>query len=124
MWRCSNCTTEIEDRHFHCWQCGTKRGAQPTKTQGPVQQTAVPGFSSFEEMAETPAPGSWVFRRGLVQRGVFFLVIIALLKISSSQFLGTYGTYVVMGVAIVALIVILWRSFRRHPTEGVGIKLH
>ena len=51
--------------------------------------------------------------------GVAFIV----LKILTSQFFGAYGLYIFVGLALVALILILWRSFRRDPTEGVGIKL-
>ena len=51
------------------------------------------------------------------------LVLAVVVKILSSQFFGAYGLYIFIGVALVALILILWRSFRRDAHEGVGIKL-
>ena len=50
----------------------------------------------------------------------FFVV----LKILASQFFGAYGLYIFVALALVALILILWRFFRRDRSEGVGIKLH
>jgi hypothetical protein len=41
-----------------------------------------------------------------------------------SSFLGTYGLYIVVGVAVISLVIILWRFFRRDPADGVGIKLN
>ena len=66
----------------------------------------------------------WIFRRGPLQRLVFLLGILIIFKIVSAPFLGTYGLYIVAGVAVISLVIILWRFFRRDPTEGVGIKLN
>jgi hypothetical protein len=52
------------------------------------------------------------------------LVASVILKILSSRFFGSYGLYIFVALALVALILILWRSFRRDKTEGVGINLH
>ena len=52
------------------------------------------------------------------------IVFVGILKILSSQVFGTYGLYIFIAVALVALILILWRFFRRDTSEGVGIKLH
>jgi hypothetical protein len=52
---------------------------------------------------------------------VAFLIV---LKVLSSQFFGAYGLYIFIAVALVVLILILWRSFRRDTNEGVGIKLN
>lgn len=51
---------------------------------------------------------------------VFFIV----LKFLSSQFFGAYGLYIFVALALISLIIILWRFFRRDTSEGVGIKLH
>jgi hypothetical protein len=51
-------------------------------------------------------------------------VVFVVLKILSSQFFGAYGLYIFVAVALIALILILWRVFRRDTSEGVGIKLH
>jgi hypothetical protein len=51
-------------------------------------------------------------------------VVFVILKILSSQFFGAYGLYIFVAVALVGLILILWRFFRRDTSEGVGIKLH
>ena len=51
-------------------------------------------------------------------------VFVVILKILSSRFFGAYGLYIFIAVALVVLILILWRSFRRDTNEGVGIKLH
>jgi hypothetical protein len=66
----------------------------------------------------------WVLRRGPLQRVFYLVLIMAIFKITASPFLGKYGVYIVAGVGVTALAVILWRSFRRDPTEGVGIKLN
>ena len=66
----------------------------------------------------------WILRRGPLQRIVMLLAIVILFKILSAPFLGTYGVYIVAGVAVIALIIILWGFFRRDPGEGVGIKLN
>ena len=50
--------------------------------------------------------------------------IVTIFKIASSRFLGTYGLYIVSGVAVIALVVILWGFFRRDPNDGVGVKLN
>jgi len=63
-------------------------------------------------------------RRGPLQRIVIILGILTLFKIASSRFLGAYGLYIVSGVAVIALVLILWGFFRRDPNEGVGVKLH
>jgi hypothetical protein len=52
---------------------------------------------------------------------VAFLI---LFRIASAPFIGAYGLYIVIGVGVISLALILWRSFRRDPTEGVGIKLN
>jgi DNA-directed RNA polymerase subunit RPC12/RpoP len=123
MWRCVKCEAEIEDKYLHCWQCGA-RHVQPPKPQAPVQQVAVPGFASYEQMAKVPRNGMWAFRRGRLQRIFFYALIFILFKVLGSPFLGAYGSYIVAVVGVVMLVLILWRSFRRDPTDGVGIKLH
>lgn len=66
----------------------------------------------------------WIMRRGPLQRIVFLLGFLIILRIGSSRFLGTYGVYIVAGVAVIALVIILWGFFRRDPNEGVGVKLN
>jgi len=66
----------------------------------------------------------WIMRRGPLQRIVFLIGFLVIIKILSSRFLGTYGVYIVAGVAVIALVVILWGIFRRDPSEGVGVKLN
>lgn len=86
-----------------------------------------PEFASFEQLAPEPASHRWLFRRGPMTRILSYAVVGVVLivaKILSSQFFGAYGLYIFGAVALVALIIILWRSFRRDTSEGVGIKLH
>ena len=66
----------------------------------------------------------WIMRRGPLQRLVFIVVTLTIFKIAASRFLGTYGVYIVAGVAVIALVIILWGFFRRDPNEGVGVKLN
>jgi len=66
----------------------------------------------------------WIMRRGPVQRIVFLLGFLIIVKVLSSRFVGAYGVYIVAGVALVALILILWGFFRRDPNDGVGVKLN
>lgn len=63
-------------------------------------------------------------RRGPLQKLALFLITIVLFKIVTAPFLGKYGVYIVTGVAVIALVIILWRFFHRDPGEGVGIKLN
>jgi hypothetical protein len=122
MWRCSNCGTGIEDKYAHCWQCGAPK---PVKRIAPaVPAQAVPQFSSYEELAHVPSRPMWIMRRGPLQRIVLLLGIVTILKVLSSRFVGTYGVYIVVGVAVIALIIILWSFFRRDPNDGVGVKLN
>ena len=124
MWRCLNCTAEVEDKHSFCWQCGKKR-VLPAKQA--TEQAAVPGFASFEELAPEPKSHQLMFRRGLLTRIVSYAavgVVFVISKILASRFFGAYGLYIFIAVALVALILILWRSFRRDASEGVGIDLH
>jgi len=124
MWRCSNCGTGIEEKYAHCWNCGAPNALKQRRQEAPVAQKAVPGFASYEEFAKVPSRPMWIMRRGSFQRGVFFLVGIILVKIISAPFVGKYGLYIVGAVSIIALVIILWSSFRRDPNEGVGIKLN
>jgi len=141
MWRCVNCETEIDDKYPNCWHCGSRHvpqpapwpTTQPARPPAPLPtttrpeagaQSAVPGFASYEELAKVPSRGPWVFRRGPLQRIFFLVLILTLFKVLGSPFLGAYGTYIVAGIGVVMLVVILWRFFRRDPTEGVGINLH
>jgi DNA-directed RNA polymerase subunit RPC12/RpoP len=138
MWRCSNCGTGIEDKYAHCWQCGAPNVVkQRTQTATPKARTArpqakparpeeksVPGFASYEELAHVPSRPMWFLRRGPLQRLFYFLLAIILVKVFGSPFLGKYGVYIVAGVAVIALIMILWGFFRRDPQEGIGIKLN
>jgi hypothetical protein len=126
MWRCSNCETQIDDDHTFCWQCGKRRVHQEPRTEQ-RRASAVPGFASFEQLAPEPPSHGWLFKRGLSARLISYallLVIFVIFKILASRFFGTYGLYIFVGVALVALILILWRVFHRDPSEGVGIKLH
>ena len=66
----------------------------------------------------------WIMRRGPLQRIVMLLAIMIIFKIASAPFVGKYGLYIVIGIAVIALILILWGFFRRDPNEGVGVKLH
>ena len=85
---------------------------------------AVPDFASYEELAHVPSRPMWIMRRGPLQRIVLLVGILTILKVLSSRFVGTYGVYIVAGVAVIALIVILWGFFRRDPNDGVGVKLN
>jgi hypothetical protein len=113
----------MEDKYGHCWQCGAKR-AIGRKPRSPEEVEAVPEFASFEKLANVPDRPHFLFRRNPLTRLVWFLIGIVIVKIFSSAFLGKYGTYIVIGVAVIGLVVILWRSFRRDQNEGVGIKLN
>ena len=101
---------------------------QPAKQAvGQTNQTAVPRFASVEQLAPEPASHQWIFRRGPMTRILSYAVIGVFLivsKILASQFFGAYGLYIFIALALIALILILWRSFRRDTSEGVGIKLH
>jgi len=124
MWRCSNCGNGVEDKYAHCWQCGApKPGKQSTQTAD-APAKAVPEFASYEELAHVPARPPWILRRGPLQRISIIIGFLIIFKIASSRFLGTYGLYIVAGVAVIALVVILWGFFRRDPNDGVGVKLN
>lgn len=124
MWRCSNCGNGVEEKYAHCWQCGAPKVLRQTARAAETPPKAVPGFASYEELAHVPSRPMWIMRRGPLQRIVMLLGIVIVLKILSSRFLGTYGVYIVAGVAVIALVVILWGFFRRDPNEGVGVKLN
>ena len=124
MWRCTNCGTGIEDKYAHCWQCGAANVLKQRTAVPPVSEKQVPQFSSYEELAKVPSRPPWILRRGPLQRITLLLGILTIFKIASAPLVGHYGLYVVIGVAVIALIVILWRFFRRDPAEGVGIKLN
>ena len=124
MWRCSNCGTGIEDKYAHCWQCGAPNAARRrTQTVAP-EQKSVPEFASYEELAHVPSRPMWFLRRGPLQRLFYLLLMVVLVKVVGSQFLGKYGVYIVAGVGVIGLILILWGFFRRDPNEGVGVKLN
>lgn len=127
MWRCLSCKSEVNDEHSYCWHCGKKRVPPVQEEARPTEHTAVPGFASFEQLAPEPASHQWIFRRGPMTRILSYAVVVAFLivaKVLSSQFFGAYGLYIFIAVALVALLLILWRSFRRDTNEGVGIKLN
>lgn len=124
MWRCSNCGTGIEDKYAHCWQCGAANAVKRTRQAAPPPPRQAPGFASYEELAKVPPRPIWIFRRGPLQKISILLGLLIIFKILSAPFLGTYGLYIVAGVAVIALVIILWRFFRRDPNEGVGVKLN
>jgi hypothetical protein len=127
MWRCSNCETQIDDKHTFCWQCGKRRVLHQEQTIEQRERSAVPDFASFEQLAPEPPSHGWLFKRGLPPRLISYallLVIFVIFKILSSRFFGAYGLYIFVGAAFFALILILWRFFHRDTSEGVGIKLH
>src|ERR1700741_5457757 len=97
MWFCSNCRNEMEDKFSHCWQCGSKR-AVGRKPRPVAEVEAVPQFRSYEEMAKVPARRPFIFRINPITRLFWFLIIFVLFKFLSSQFLGKYGTYIVIVV--------------------------
>jgi len=126
MWSCLNCKTQIEDKHTFCWQCGRKRLLQQEPT-GARRESKAPSFASFEQLAPEPRSHRFIFRRGLQTRFISYLlvlVIFVIFKILASRFFGTYGLYIFVAVAFIALILILWRLFHRDANEGVGIQLH
>lgn len=127
MWRCLNCKSEVNDEHSYCWSCGKKRVLSSEQKVRRTEQAEVPQFASFEQLAPEPASHKWIFRRGPMTRILSYALvgaIFVLLKILSSQFFGAYGLYIFIAVALVVLILILWRSFRRDTNEGVGIRLN
>ena len=124
MWLCSTCGNGIEDKYAHCWQCGAPKTVKRTTPATSAPPKAVPEFASYEELAHVPARPMWIMRRGPLQRIVFLVSMLIIFKIFSSRFLGTYGVYIVAGVALIALVLILWGFFRRDPNEGVGVKLN
>jgi len=124
MWLCNTCGNGIEDKYAHCWQCGSPKPVKRTTQTPEVSRKAVPEFASYEELAHVPSRPIWIMRRGPLQRIVIILGILTIFKIASSRFLGAYGLYIVSGVAVIALVLILWGFFRRDPNEGVGVKLH
>ena len=126
MWRCLNCKSEVDDEHAFCWHCGKKRVQPADQTARRTQHADVPEFASIEQLAPEPTSHTMLFRRGPMTRILSYaalLVVIVIVKILSSQFFGAYGLYIFIGVALIALVLILWRSFRRDSNEGVGIKL-
>ncbi|HJT66537.1 MAG TPA: hypothetical protein VJ749_08790 [Pyrinomonadaceae bacterium] len=124
MWRCSNCGTGIEDQYAHCWQCGAPNAVKRPAQTAPREEKSVPGFASYEELAHVPSRPMWFLRRGPLQRLFYFLLIIIIVKVLGSQFLGKYGVYIVAGVGVIGLILVLRGFFRRDPNEGVGVKLN
>lgn len=127
MWHCLNCKSRVEDKHPYCWHCGQKRRPVPEPETRRPEEAAVPEFASFEQLAPEPASHQWIFRRGPMTRVLSYavlLVVFVVAKILASQFFGAYGLYIFVAVALVVLILILWRSFRRDTSEGVGINLH
>ena len=127
MWRCLNCETQIDDKHTFCWQCGKRRVLHQEQTKEQRRELAVPDFASFEQLAPEPLSHGWLFKRGLPPRLISYallLVIFVIFKILASRFFGAYGLYIFVGVALVALILILWHFFHRDTSEGVGINLH
>ena len=127
MWRCLNCKSEVEDKHSYCWQCGKKRVLPAQQATRGTEQAAVPEFASFEQLAPEPVSHGLIFRRGPMTRIVSYAVVVVLFvvaKILASQFFGAYGLYIFGAVALIGLILILWRFFRRDTSEGVGINLH
>ena len=124
MWRCSNCGTGIEDKYAHCWQCGAPNVVKRRAPAPQPQPDAVPQFASYEELAKVPSRPPWILRRGPLQRISILAGVVVLFKILTAPFLGRYGLYIVGGVAFVALVIILWKFFRRDPSEGVGVKLN
>lgn len=124
MWICSTCGNGIEEKYAHCWQCGAPKAVKRTMPKAAVPTKAVPEFASYEELAHVPARPMWIMRRGPLQRIVILVGFLILIRVLSSRFLGTYGVYMVAGVALIALILILWGFFRRDPNEGVGVKLN
>lgn len=131
MWRCSNCGNGVEDKYAHCWQCGAAKASRQPKETAPAPQKAVPEFASYEELAKLPSRPIWIMRRGPLQRLVIFVAAVIIFKIAdaifniaSTPFFGKYGLYIVIGVAVIALVVVLWGFFRRDPNEGVGVKLN
>jgi hypothetical protein len=122
MWRCGNCGNGVEDKYAHCWQCGAPKAVTQATRAAPPK--AVPEFASYEELAHVPSRPMWIMRRGPIQRIVLLVGILTIFKIASSRFLGKYGVYIVAGVAVIALVAILWGFFRRDPNEGVGVKLN
>ncbi len=124
MWLCNTCGNGIEDKYAHCWQCGSPKPVKQTRQTPEVSPKAVPEFASYEELAHVPSRPMWIMRRGPLQRIVIIIGILTIFKIASSRFLGAYGLYIVSGVAVIALVLILWGFFRRDPNEGVGVKLN
>ena len=127
MWRCTNCENQVDDEHTFCWQCGKKRVPQPEQKAEQRQKAATPNYASCEQLAPEPRSHSFIFRRGphiRIFSYLLLLVIFVIFKILASRFFGTYGLYIFVGVALMALILILWRFFNRDTSEGVGIKLH
>ena len=124
MWRCSNCGNGIEDKYSHCWQCGAANAVKRTQPKPAAPAQSVPGFASYEELAKVPPRPMWIMRRGPLQRMTIWLLLIIIFKIVTSQFMGAYGLYIFIGIALIALVGILWGFFRRDPDEGVGINLH
>ena len=116
----------MEDKFGHCWQCGVKR-VVGTKSPVQTQATAVPTFASFEELApEKPPPLiiRLMTRRNPLRRPLLFVAALVLSKVLLSPFLGKYGVYIIVAVAVLGLILSLWGHFKRDPSEGVGIKLN
>ena len=120
MRTCPNCKTEIEDGYSHCWNCGSKLTATQPSTKKPL--SGVLRFTSVETEANLPKVKGWWFKIPGV-RLILGLVMLGILKILGSAFLGTYGLYIFIGAAVLAMLIILWRFFHRDPIEGVGIEL-
>jgi hypothetical protein len=118
----------MDDKYGHCWQCGAKRVVGKRPPRQPEEISAVPKFTSYEEMAKEGKRQPFIFRLflrpNLLRRPLMLLVIMGLLKFFGSPFLGKYGLYIVIVVGVMGLIIILWGHFRRDPTEGVGIELN
>lgn len=124
MWFCPKCRNEMADQYGHCWQCGTKRAVGVRPNQQQTSASAVPSFTSYEQMEKpTPLILRLLLRRNPFRLPLIFLLFFVITKVVGSSFLEKYGLRIVIVGGVIVLVLSLIGHFRRDPKEGIGVKL-
>lgn len=129
MWRCVNCSEEVEDKFTFCWKCGTRDVVKPlTKEEQEKQRThGTPRFGSIEEISSKKfyvPETKWEhnFLGGMAEI-VLRVIVVVIAPAIGSQIKYPYGLYIGIGIGVIVLASLLWKLFRPHPLDNVGIKL-
>lgn len=115
MWKCVNCSAQINDSSKFCWKCGTRNA-----------QRGIPRFASLEELIPEPPKNKerlTVKVAGSIVESILGIIASVVIVQILRMVYGAYGLYLSISFIVAIVLFMVWRVFSPNPRDGKGLGL-